>query len=200
MLIRRIINSSLLSNTYMLSEHGNHNVALIDIGDLGPILRMLKSEDVISKVFLTHIHYDHIYGLPDLLAIFPNCEVFTSDFGKEALRSAKLNLSKYHNDPIICEPKKLKVLSDGDTVELFNSHIQTIATPGHNKSCLSYLIDDNIFTGDSFIPRHKVIESMPNSDRNDARKYELFLSKLSMGKNLFPGHGIPYLPFENCLE
>lgn len=184
----------------MLSEHGKHEVALIDIGDLRPILQMLKRGEVISKVFLTHIHYDHIYGLPDLLTIFPNCEVFTSDFGKEALRSAKLNLSKYHNDPIICEPKKLKVLSDGDTVELFNSYIRTIATPGHNKSCLSYLIDDNIFTGDSFIPSHNVLGTLPNSNRNEAKRYELLLSELATGKNLFPGHGKLYLPFEKYLE
>lgn len=86
----------------------------------------------------THIHFNHIYGILQLLENFPECFVYTSDFGKLALASSKLNFSKYHEEQIIIEvePKNLKVLKDGDKVCIGNGQeIEVYETPGHDKSC-----------------------------------------------------------------
>ena len=63
--------------------------------------------------------------------------------------------------------------------------MEVFETPGHDKSCLTYKVENNVFSGDSYIPGVKVIASFPNSDREDARiskeripVMETFMSKL----------------------
>ena len=68
--------------------------------------------------FITHSHFDHIYGLNELVKEFPNCVIYVSKHGKEGLFSAKLNFSFYHDKPFVFEGGSVKVLEDGDNVKL----------------------------------------------------------------------------------
>lgn len=195
MRIQQIVNNILESNSYILSNINEKQIALVDIGDFDAVMSNIEVDHIVSKVFLTHTHYDHIYGLPKLLEKFPECLIYTSCFGKEALKSPKTNLSKYHNDPIICKSKNVITLYHGESVKLFDSEVKVIATPGHDKSCLSYLINNNLFSGDSLIPGYKVISTLPNSDKERASKSESYLSKLARNKNLYPGHKKIYIQY-----
>ena len=47
--------------------------------------------------------------------------------------------------------------------------MEVFETPGHDKICLTYKVENNVFSGDSYIPGVKVIASFHNSDRVDAR-------------------------------
>ena len=99
--IHQIVNSVFTSNTYILSVEGKDGYVLIDIGDIAPIKQCVQEKcGTVQALFLTHTHYDHIYGIKDLLRLYPDCTVYTSSFGKEALGSDKLNFSRYHNDPV----------------------------------------------------------------------------------------------------
>ncbi|MCE5174409.1 MAG: MBL fold metallo-hydrolase [Bacteroidales bacterium] len=50
---------------------------------------------MIKGVLLTHAHLDHIYGLPELFERFPDCLLYTNDFGMKTLADDKLNMSRY---------------------------------------------------------------------------------------------------------
>lgn len=102
MKIDRIINTVFTSNTYVLHDEESHECWLIDLGDWLPVMDIIGNKRI-AGVFFTHIHFDHIYGILQLLENFPECFVFTSDFGKLALASSKLNFSKYHDEQIIIE-------------------------------------------------------------------------------------------------
>lgn len=199
--IQRIVNSIFTSNTYII-DNNIDAVILIDIGDIQPIIDYLKKEKKhISFVFLTHIHYDHIYGIRELIRYYPDCIVYTSSFGKDALKSDKLNFSRYHNDTIILSGNHIKVLREGDKVELSTDiNLEVFETPGHDKSCLTYKIDNNLFSGDSYIPRLKVIASFPNSNKVDAENSKECIKSLSEGMNLYPGHGDAYIDYHSCSE
>ena len=164
--IHQIVNSVFTSNAYILSVEGKDWHVLIDIGDIAPIKQCVQEKcGTVQALFLTHTHYDHIYGIKDLLRLYPDCIVYTSSFGKEALGSDKLNFSRYHNDPVIWM---------GD------------------KSCLTYKVENNVFSGDSYIPGVKVIASFPNSDREDARISKERIMELTKDCSLYPGHGNIY--------
>lgn len=46
-----------------------------------------------------------------------------------------------------------RLLKDGEKIPLGNSSIEVIHTPGHTPACVSYLIDGNLFVGDTlFMP------------------------------------------------
>lgn len=193
----RVVNSVFSSNTYLLMENDEAGAVLVDIGDLEPVIKILhKQNKCLKAVFLTHTHYDHIYGIRKLIRTYPDCLIYTSEFGKEALASDRLNFSRYHSDPINWASDNVRVLHEGDAINIFHrTCIDVFETPGHDKSCLTFRVGRNLFTGDSFIPGVKIVASFPNSNKLDAEQSRLRILSMLKDCNLYPGHGNAYMKF-----
>lgn len=189
--IYQVVNSVFNSNTYILSVEGENEYVLVDMGDMAPVEEFVQGKNgVVKALFLTHTHYDHIYGIKNLLQLYPDCMIYTSSFGKEALASDKLNFSRYHNDPIIWVEDNVVVLHQNEQVEIFpKTFMEVFETPGHDRSCLTYKVEYHVFSGDSYIPGLKVIDSFPNSNKEDARISKERIMELRKGCCLYPGHG-----------
>ena len=189
MRIKRFENSVFSSNTYVIDD-GNAAV-IFDIGDTTPIFEYLQNSELTpTALFITHTHYDHIYGIRDFMTKFPTVSIYTSEFGKEAFKKPNWNFSRYHEDEISIDSDTIKVLRDGETLRIFDdTDLQVIATPGHDKSCLSYKMGELLLTGDSYIPGVKVIASFPNSNKIDARLWYEKLESMSPTHTILPGHG-----------
>lgn len=186
--ITRIINSVFTSNTFVLTEEVENYCWLIDVGDVEPIIDIVGNREL-KGILLTHTHYDHIYGINKIVERFPDCVVYTSIDGKEGLYSDKYNFSKYHNDSIIFQGKHIHVLENGEVIPIFpNVSMKAIYTPGHDISCGTYYTEDEIFTGDSYIPGIKVITTFPRSNKSDAEKSLAHIMELSISRNIYPGH------------
>ena len=188
MQIHRIINSVFTSNTFVLTDEGSQDCWLVDVGDIEPVLKEVGGRQV-KGVFLTHTHYDHIYGINQLMEHFPECVVYTSSQGQEGLFSCKLNFSKYHDDPLVFQGKHIRVLEEGEELSLFPCVIlKAIYTPGHDWSCMSYYTDEVIFTGDSYIPNIKVIKTLPKSNKTEAQVSLDRILELCKNRDVYPGH------------
>ena len=144
---------------------------------------------VLKGILLTHIHYDHIYGLPALIRIFPGAIIYTNEAGVEALASAKLNLSKYYDKPIIYSGKNIKVVCEEDSITLLDGiNAKVIETPGHSPTCITYLIGSYVFSGDSYIPGYNVVTNLPNGNKKEADKSKARIIRLTESQILCPGH------------
>ena len=188
MKISRIQNSVLNSNTFILYDESELDCWLVDIGDITPVLYVIGERSV-RGVFLTHTHYDHIYGINRLVELFPECNVYTSQYGKEGLFSDKLNFSRYHGCPYLFQGENIKILEEGDEVTLFQGVVlKAIYTPGHDWSCMCYFTDNDIFTGDSYIPNLKVVTSFPKSNKNEAHVSLRRILRLCKTRDVYPGH------------
>ena len=189
-----IVNSVFTSKTYFLSQEGNPSVWLVDCGDVPPIVDMLSSMGgafIIKGVLLTHVHYDHIYGLPRLTEKFPSLRVYTNEYGKNALTDIRLNYSKYHNDPIEYESENVETCDEGTMIELFDGvQAKVYHTPGHNPSCLTYEVGDYLFTGDAYIPGIKVVTTFKGGDKVRAAESVERILQLAEGKVVCPGHKV----------
>lgn len=176
------------SLVYILSDGISNDYFLIDIGDFDAAQSILPYDANVRGVFITHGHHDHIFGLNKLKAAFPKCVVYASEECARMLSSAKANLSYYLEMPFEYTGE-VSVLYDGDQVELFDGiKLTTIATPGHNPSCLSFMVDNYLFTGDSFIPGVNVVTNLPNGNKQLAQESMEKLKELAFGRKLCPGH------------
>lgn len=188
--VKRIINDIFTSNTYIVWDDEYDYCWLVDIGDFQKVTDALPPNTEIRGVFLTHGHFDHIYGANALYKAFPQCRVFTSDYGREALYSDKKNFSLYHESSFVFEGKDVSILKDGDIVEIYpGKSLAVYATPGHCQSCLTYMVGAWVFTGDSYILGVKVVTVLPKSDRTLAKQSKDMILQLAEGKTICPGHG-----------
>jgi len=192
MKVEQIINSVFLSNTYILYKEDSKDVWLIDIGDADKVISYLRFYNKKLKgVFITHTHFDHIYGLNDLINYSLDTIVYTSSNGKEGLFSNKLNLSLYNESNYTYKfTHNIIELQEGSNIQIFSDIFLTVwDTPGHDWSCLTYKFDNGIFTGDSFIPGRKVISKFPKGNKLQANlSYNRILNN-SKGLTIYPGHG-----------
>ena len=182
-----------ISPTYILSQEGSPSVWLIDCGDVPPLMDVLSSmgggSSIIKGVLLTHVHYDHIYGLPRLTEIFPSLRVYTNEYGKMALTDIRLNYSKYHYDPIVYESENVVTCDEGSVIDLFEGiQAKVYHTPGHSPSCLTYEVGDYLFTGDAYIPGIKVVTTFKGGNKQEAAESVERILRLADGKVVCAGH------------
>lgn len=188
MLIHKIVNSVFTSNTYVISEEASGYCWIVDIGDIEAVMEYVGTR-IIKGVFITHSHYDHIYGIRKLMEVYPDCIVYTCEEGKAGLLSDKYNLSRYHGDPISFAHPNVTVLNDGDIVELYPGYLMmAMHTPGHDKSCMTYYTDEYVFSGDSYIPDFEVVTTFPRSNKQDSIESLKKIFSLLETRQVKPGH------------
>lgn len=191
--IEEFVNSIFTSKTYILSKPGEDKAWLVDIGDVEPVLAYLDERHLyVEGVFITHAHFDHIYGLEALVERFPECKVYVCEYAKLALSSEKLNMSKYHGTPINYKSDNAFVVKEGDTMFLFDGEPEMLfyETPGHNPGCLTMVLGNMIFTGDAYIPGVGANTCLPRADKAMAKVSLKRIMKLAEGKTVLSGHQI----------
>jgi hydroxyacylglutathione hydrolase len=200
--VKQIVNSVFKSNTYIISKARSNCTWLIDIGEIDGVLSCLSADKIIKGAFITHSHFDHIYGINKLIDKFPQCIIYTSEQGKEGLYSEKVNLSYYHDDPVIFRGSNIHILNEGDKVELFHDiYLETLETPGHDWSCLTYKIDNYLFTGDSFIPKVKVVTKLKGGNLEESGKsLRKIIDNISDDTVICPGHNVMVKELKENIE
>ena len=197
------INNSIMNSvTYVLYREDVDYCVLIDCGEwetLKPVIERIGKS--VKAVLLTHGHSDHIYGLVGLLQMYPEAEVYTTEYGHLELQSDRKNLSFYHGYPFIVMGYHQKTLIGGEVLHFEDlTDVEVIATPGHSPSCLSYKISSSmasefhafkgvLFTGDAYIPGINVFTKFPKANKQLAEESRTLLSQMeSEGYIIYCGH------------
>lgn len=179
-------NKLLQSATYLI---GNF---LIDCGDGDTIIKEAEEHNIeIRGIFLTHCHLDHIYGLPKVLKRFPDAKIFCSCMTHKGLKDETLNLSYIMPDFSFPFDYDKNVVELTEGIHFIDGlKVEMIICNGHSNDCQSYIIDDNLFTGDAYLSYAKVFTKWPTSDKELAIKSEQMLRQLGEARNLKirPGH------------
>lgn len=172
------INSVLDSVSYRI---GN---VLIDPGDEWDGFHRVQT------ILLTHAHFDHIYGINRVVELNPEVKIYTNGYGSSMLKDSKKNLSRYHQMPFVVEKEIcIMVVGDKESIKVGdNLHAEAIFTPGHNPSCVTWLVGNLLFTGDSYIPGIKTVTNLPRGNKIQAIESEQLIKELALGKQILPGH------------
>lgn len=173
-------------NSLFNSISYSFNDILIDPGD-----EWVGFKDVTS-VLLTHAHFDHIYGLNRLIELNPDATVYTNEHGRMMLLDDRKNMSRYHETPFIFEhPDRIVTVNDGDEIEIEKGMTaKAVFTPGHNPSCITWIIGNCLFTGDAYIPGIKTVTNLPASNKKQALESEKLIKELAEYRIIYPGHKI----------
>lgn len=186
MVVAPIKNKLLQSVSYLI---GNY---IIDCGDGEAILEKAKEQETeIRGIFLTHCHQDHIYGLPKVMERFPNAKIYCSEMTHKGLLDDSLNLSYIMPEfsfPFIYNDNVVELTEGFHQID--DITVEMIICNGHSNDCQSYIIDNNLFTGDACIPFTKVFAKWPSSNKSLALKSEQKLLQIANDRKLIiqPGH------------
>ena len=175
MILERSMHDQFLSNTYVVADEDSGTAVMIDAGGpVEPLLQAIEARGLtLSHVLLTHHHYDHVCELDKVLEHHPDARVLGHELEEVEGRT--------------------DTIAPGDVVEAGDLRIEAIHTPGHTAGMLSFLVDGNVFTGDTLFrnsvggvraPGHTTFEDIRASimDR---------LLKLPPDTRIHPGHTEP---------
>jgi len=137
------------TDNYIWMMHDGRNAVVVDPGDAGPVETALAEMGLsLRAIVLTHLHYDHCWGVPGLLERWP-VPVYgpvLNDYD----RTTHPPFPKPGTVPLDCVTHPV---GDGDHVMLdaLRTELTVIAVPGHTRGHLAFWdrARERVFTGDS---------------------------------------------------
>ncbi len=160
------------------------------------IYAYLKEQSLnLSAVIITHAHFDHIYGLTDLINASKNdgkdVPVYIHSCDAPAMMSEQKNLSA----PLFRTPYEytgiLNELSDGDVVTVGEMTFRVLHTPGHTEGSACYVNSEEkvIFAGDVLFEGSIGRTDFPGGDITKMRQSLSKLMELDDSYRVYSGHG-----------
>ena len=179
-------NGDFFENTYLINNEQNEAI-LVDPGEgLDEYLEELNQYNI-KAILLTHGHMDHIDGIKHFL----NVTIYIYKDEQVFLSSPDLSLYRYFNKhmPFNISDLSIHLLEEG-TINLLGFNIEVIATPGHTKGSVCYLVDNKyLFSGDTLFQCSIGRTDFPTGSTLDMNKSLDRLKKLSDDVLVYPGHG-----------
>ncbi len=173
--------------TYLIGCPETKQLALIDCAastdQLESALKEALKEDYkqVNKVFLTHAHHDHVTSLKQIYEKF-SPEVYAHELELERVkRLTGVQISHF--------------IQNEEILNLGNEKLRAIHTPGHQASCISFVWQNKIFTGDTLFVegcgRCDFPESNLESQLNSLR---FMANDLPDEFEVYPGHDYGSIP------
>jgi len=157
---------------YLIHNAETGDTAVVDVPEGAPILVALAARGWrLTDVLLTHHHWDHIDGLPDLLAGLPT---------PPRIWGAAADAHRL--------PPLTHALHDGDTVTICGEEVQIFDVSGHTLGHIAFHFPTThaLFSGDSLMVMGcgRLFDGTPAQMWNSLQK----LSALPDETRLFSGH------------
>ncbi len=189
MQIERIVNNYNSQNCYLVYDEDKRGIIIDPGSELDDIESVINDLGVIvSDIFLTHCHYDHIWSLGELRKKL-NAKVYASFECNQNIQNPNVNMS-FFQEKIIREMPADEILTDSTVTKIGNLVIKTITTPGHTNGGVCFLIEDHLFSGDTLFLRSVGRCDLPKGDEETLRnsiKNKLYT--LDDDIIVHPGHG-----------
>ncbi|MDE6137842.1 MAG: MBL fold metallo-hydrolase [Candidatus Gastranaerophilales bacterium] len=189
--IKTFVEGPIDANNYHIIDEKSKEAVLIDCSSARPeFINAIKNSGVNLKyILLTHGHFDHLLGI----------DAFKDSFGVETY-VAQDDLTQVRLVPDMMQmflgiaPVQISEIThfikDGDEFKIGDTVIKAIATPGHTKGGMCYLVEGNLFSGDTLFQGSVGRCDLLDGDLNaivKSIKEKLFI--LPDDIKVYPGHG-----------
>ena len=183
--IIQIVSQIMKSNCYLIN-YENKTIIIDPCVDVKTLKKYNVQE--VEAVLLTHSHVDHIYYLEEITKEF-NPVVYLFSEGLDMIYDDDLNLSIYFGGGLNIKEDsfKYKLLND-DEVIIDKINVKCIHTPGHTKDSMCYLINNDLFTGDTLFDRSIGRTDFPTGNTDEMRKSLKRILDFNKNYTIYPGH------------
>ena len=189
----RFVNSLFTSNAYIISYENKSDIWVVDPGDTLPIYQWMaeNGKTEIKGILLTHSHFDHIYGINDIISRYPQSVIYVAnESGKHALFDAKLNGSKYTERAIIISECAKVCYYPSQFYLWYNIPISVYMTPGHSDDSVCFTISHHLFTGDTLIKDTRTVTKLKNGSVEKLKQSLKLIKSIDIEPCIIlPGHG-----------
>ena len=173
------------TNCYLLwDESAGNAAAIVDPGGSADlILNKIKQDKLdVKMILLTHGHFDHVMGVPDLLEAYPDLPVYITETDYPEARDG--GQFGYR----MGEVSSVHFYDEGDTVELGGLKIDVLRTPGHTPGSVTLRVEDVLFTGDTLFCGSCGRTDFPGGSYADMQRSLKRLADLPGDYRVYPGH------------
>ena len=200
MKIKRYMTGPIQVNTYLVYDEESKKGFIVDPGGYNKVLtKEVRDNDVnIKYIILTHGHSDHICGVNEHKAEFPDAKIVAYKDEEAMLENPNLNQSPGFGVPYSTKADIL--VSDGDELKVGDVTLKFIHTPGHTEGGMCIYVKEAkaLFSGDTLFRQSIGRTDFPGGSYKeimDSIRKKLFL--LPDDTNVFPGHmGTTSIGFE----
>ena len=178
----------LATNCYVVSENGIAFV--VDPGAESEAIKEYADNHAlnIEAILLTHGHYDHSGAVKELqdmtdakIYATADCAEIANSYKSMAFAFGAI-INKFNTDIMV---------KDGDHITIGDMNVKVIETAGHTKGGACFILDRNIFSGDTLFQTSYGRTDLPTGDFNALEKSLKKLFALEGDYKVYPGHG-PY--------
>lgn len=138
------------TNSYLLIDEESKEAVIIDLGgDCQVIMDEIEHNGAKLKYILnTHGHFDHVLGEKDAQDKY-GVDIYIHENDKIMVENLPLQLEKFGFVSNAESPSNIKTFTEQNSFKIGNKEIKTIHTPGHTPGSVCFLIDNNLFSGDT---------------------------------------------------
>ncbi len=184
------LGSQFQANCYVV-ENDNKEAFAVDIGgEPQELITFLKQNSLtLKKIFLTHGHYDHFFGVAKT-AQETGAEVYIHQDDAPMLESEARSLASFIGAQKFNPVTKYNVVADGDVIDFCGTPVKVVHTPGHTNGGVCYICENKIFTGDTLFRLSAGRTDFPGGSHEILMKSLRKLKKLGEDNDyeVYPGH------------
>ena len=172
------------SNTYLIESDGEYAIVDPSTSDMIDVIA-----PKIKYIFLTHAHIDHMLTVTEWQEK-SGAPVFVGQADEDKLKDSDKNVYRLFFSGSGGYYGKASVLSDGQKLQLGNTDITVMCTPGHTSGSIVYLIGDGALVGDVVFARGGFGRyDLPSGNPTELVNSIKRIMSLPPETVLYPGHG-----------
>ncbi|MBR1779387.1 MAG: MBL fold metallo-hydrolase [Clostridia bacterium] len=180
----------LITNCYLLTDSKTQDSLIIDPGGISRDLDKKINEigpGKVKYIVLTHGHFDHIRKVARYKKL-TKAKVVANSAELPMINDEEINLSKRYTSGI----DKFEVempLDNNDEFYLGENLVRMLATPGHTKGSACFLVEGDIFSGDTIMKDCIGRTDLATGSEKDMMESLKRLKNFTKDYTIYPGHG-----------
>lgn len=195
MVVKRFINEPVSSNCYVIYNGvKGGSCIVVDPGSINntELLSFLAENCLTPQyIVLTHEHFDHIWGVNELAALY-KAPIVCSELCSLLIKDSFDNCSAMYDDSMAVEIKEpaICIESIDYTLPFDGSRVKFYESPGHSDASICFTLNGCLFTGDALLKDLKTVTKLPTGSKDKLKcTLQNIRTMQSQGLRVYPGHG-----------